>query len=203
LPTPPSQPSALQDTIMNLARSKAHRTVRELYEMAKGSQQTLSEKEFVQRMLELAAGGRIELEESIPSNLSFWKFLGAWYLNSWLYVVLGVAAATLGAIYELPQAYPFVVLRWAAGSVFVLFLPGYVSLRALFPKRELDSVENFALSLGLSLAVVPLMGLVLNYTSWGITLNALVVSLIVYVLVVAFAAAERSFHLLRVNPEFL
>jgi hypothetical protein len=186
---------------MDLASSKPDSIVRELYEKANGSQQTLSEVEFVQGMLELAAGGKIELEESIPSNLSFWKFLGAWYLNSWIYVVLGIAAATLVAVYALPQAYPLVLLRWVAGSVFVLLLPGYVTLRALFPKRELDDVENFALSLGLSLALVPLISLVLNYTPWGITLNALILSLTLYVVIVGFAAAARRFQLLRVSSE--
>lgn len=41
------------------------------------------------------------------------------------------------------------------GSVFVLFLPGYSLIRALFGSRELDNIERFALSVGLSLALVP------------------------------------------------
>jgi len=186
---------------MNLARSKPHSTVRELYEIAKGTEQSLSEEEFVGGAMQLVAGGKIELEEIVPPNAAFSKFLATWYLSLWFYVVVGVAAITLCAVYALPQAYPFVVIRWVAGSIFVLFLPGYVTLRALFTKKEFDSVENFALSLGLSLALVPLMGLVLNYTSWGITLDALIVSLTLYVVIVGFAAAVRSFQLLRVSSE--
>ena len=188
---------------MNLARAKPHSTVRELFEIAKESQQNLSEEEFAEKAMQLVAGGNIELEESIPPNAAFSKFLTTWYLSLWLYVVVGVAGVTLCAVYALPQAYPFVVVRWVAGSIFVLFLPGYVTLRALFPKRELDSVENFALSLGLSLALVSLMGLVLNYTTWGITLNALIVSLTMYVVVVGFATARRSFQLLQMSAELV
>ena len=188
---------------MELARKNPHSTVRELYETAKGSEQDLPEDEFVQGVLQLVSGEKIELEEGFPSNFSFLKFLGTWYLNSWLYVVVATAAVTLCAVYLLPQTYPFVVIRWVAGSILVLWLPGYVTLRALFPKRELDNVMDFALSLGLSLALVPLMGLALNYTRWGITLDSLIVSLTLYVIAVGFAAAGRSFQLLRESPELV
>ena len=151
--------------------------------------------------MELADDGKVELEESIPSSASFAKFLTTWYLSLWLYCTLALTALTLGAVYLLPQAYPLVAVRWIAGSGFVLFLPGYVTLRALFPKRELDNVENFALSLGLSLALVPLMGLVLNYTAWGITFDAIIVSLTLYVVIIGCAAARRSFQILHVNAE--
>jgi len=38
------------------------------------------------------------------------------------------------AIYAVPSEFPFVALRWVLGSVFVLFIPGYVTVEALFPK---------------------------------------------------------------------
>ena len=53
----------------------------------------------------------------------------------------------------------------------VLFIPGYVLISALFPKKnDLDATERVALSFGLSIAVVPLIGLGLNYTPFGIRL---------------------------------
>lgn len=61
------------------------------------------------------------------------------------------------------------VLRIVFGMLFVLFLPGYLLISALFPKKDdLSGVERIALSFGLSIAVVPLLGLILNYTPWGI-----------------------------------
>lgn len=68
-------------------------------------------------------------------------------------------------------------LRIVVGLLFVLFVPGYVVVAALFPERSgsgdsdgmkqlssrgLNGVERFALSLGLSVALVPLLGLLLN-----------------------------------------
>lgn len=47
--------------------------------------------------------------------------------------------------------------------MFVLFIPKYVTVEALFPRgRELDLIERFPLSVGLSMAFVPLVGLLLN-----------------------------------------
>ena len=49
------------------------------------------------------------------------------------------------------------------GLAMVLFLPGYTQIAALFSRKDdLDGIERIALSFGLSIAVVPLIGLGLN-----------------------------------------
>jgi len=59
------------------------------------------------------------------------------------------------------------------GLLLVLFLPGYSLIAALFPRRDdLDGIEQIALSFGLSIAIVPLIGLALNYTPYGSRLGA-------------------------------
>ena len=76
-------------------------------------------------------------------------------------------------------------LRIALGLAFVLFFPGYVLVSALYPRQErLDGVERVALGLGLSLALVPLIGLALNFTPWGIRLTPIVASLSAWTLIV-------------------
>ncbi len=51
----------------------------------------------------------------------------------------------------------------------LLFLPGYALISTLFPEKDrLEGKERVALSIAMSIAIVPLVGLVLNYTSWGI-----------------------------------
>jgi uncharacterized membrane protein len=89
--------------------------------------------------------------------------------------------------------------RVVLGLPFVLFFPGYVLIAALYPRRgDLDGVERLALSLGLSLAVVPLIGLVLNYTPWGIRLTPILVSLALFIVVCsAVAARQRMRHSAR------
>jgi len=87
------------------------------------------------------------------------------------------------------------LLRMIIGLPFVLFFPGYVLLSALFPRKgNLSDVERFALDFGLSLAVVPLIGLVLNYT-WGINLNSILYSLCAFVFITSVIAWFRQLRL--------
>ena len=62
----------------------------------------------------------------------------------------------------------------------------------LFPEKTgLEWLERIALSVGLSVAVVPLIGLVLNFTSWGIKEIPLLASLSVFTLLLSGLAYVR------------
>ncbi|WP_440956985.1 DUF1616 domain-containing protein [Methanosarcina sp. Mfa9] len=87
-------------------------------------------------------------------------------------------------------------IRVVLGIPMVLFLPGYTLVAALFPgKEDLDWIERVVLSLGLSIAVVPMMGLWLNYTAWGIRLMPIIVSLSVFTLLMCGVAYYRRRNL--------
>lgn len=47
-------------------------------------------------------------------------------------------------------------IQMLAGSILVFFVPGLAWTYALFDKKEIDLIERVALSLGLSLVMVPL-----------------------------------------------
>jgi Protein of unknown function (DUF1616) len=59
-------------------------------------------------------------------------------------------------------------LRVAVGLVLVLVLPGAALTAALFPPRSLGWARRILFSLGLSLAVIALGGLLLNLTPFGL-----------------------------------
>jgi uncharacterized membrane protein len=74
----------------------------------------------------------------------------------------------------------------------ILFIPGYLLIAALFPARDdLDWIERIALSFGLSIAIVPLIGLALNYTPFGIRLDPIVISLVAFSIAAGVAAQYR------------
>ena len=78
----------------------------------------------------------------------------------------------------------------------ILFIPGYVLIAALFPeKKSIDGIERFALSVGLSIAVVPLIGLFLNYTPFGIRLNPIVISLVLFTVIMMVITLIRRARL--------
>ena len=77
-------------------------------------------------------------------------------------------------------------VRIIVGFPLILFLPGYSLIRALFPKKnEMDGIERVALSIGLSIAVVVIIGLVLNYTPWGIRLGSILLVIFSVTLILA------------------
>lgn len=145
-------------------------------------------------------------------------------------------------------------LRVGFGLAFVLFLPGYAFIAALFPEAGstpesietasptdqanteetdqstkprpvpgtdaavsddktgsllgegslsnrdslqsgIDGIERVALSFGLSIAIVPLIGLVLNLTPWGIRLVPIIITVSGFTLACVVVAAQRRWEL--------
>ncbi len=83
------------------------------------------------------------------------------------------------------------VLRVLLGIPFILFFPGYTLLAALFPKNnDLTSIERVSISFGVSIAVVPLIGLVLNYI-WEVQLIPLLFSVTAFIAVMSAIAFFR------------
>jgi len=79
---------------------------------------------------------------------------------------------------------PSNILRIILGVPFLVFFPGYTLTSALFPrKEEIASIERVALSFGLSVGVVPLIGLILNYTSPGIRLEPVLYSVAIFIFI--------------------
>ena len=136
-------------------------------------------------------------------------------------------------------------VRVVVGLVFVLFVPGYAFIGALFPEageppttgagtggpdaaesasagddeesaadaeagafdtnangngdglgdRGIDGIERTALSFGLSIAVVPLIGLALNFTPFGIRLVPILVTISLFTVLASVLAALRRWEL--------
>jgi uncharacterized membrane protein len=86
------------------------------------------------------------------------------------------------------------------GSLIMLFLPGYALVEALYPKEEdLSPLERLAFSIGLSLALVPLVGLILNYTPWGIKLDPILISLTILTLTFLAFSTYRKYVYLKLK----
>jgi len=78
----------------------------------------------------------------------------------------------------------------------VLFVPGYVFVAALFPKNiDINWIERIALSFGLSIAIVPLLGFLLNLTPFGIRFTPLVSTIALFTASVGYAAYWRRMKL--------
>jgi len=104
-------------------------------------------------------------------------------------------AVTIGVIY-IPILNDS-ILRSILSLPMVLFIPGYCLIAALFPKKgDIDLFERIFLSIGVSIAVGPLIGLGLNFTMWGIRLEPVVLSLTLFSWIMVLVAKYRRAILL-------
>lgn len=142
-----------------------------------------------------------------------------------LAAVIGIVVAT--DVATLAPVLRETPLNIVLGLAFVLFIPGYVFIAALFPEAGdqpvskdetsatvdnqagaddgtpekggmasvlesgIDGLERVALSFGLSIAIVPLIGLVLNFTPWGIRLWPIVIAISGFTLIATAVAVRR------------
>jgi hypothetical protein len=142
----------------------------------------------VEGLMGLQSRKAIVLSEKAP-YASFWGYALS-PISVWFWAAAG--ATLLSVAFVFATSGVALDLRYVFGSILVLFLPGFSLIELLYPKRELDELTRFALSIGLSLALVPLVGLVLNYTPFGIRLLPVVFSLSGLTLVFLVAALTRK-----------
>jgi uncharacterized membrane protein len=109
-----------------------------------------------------------------------------------LVVAIALALILIALVVFLPDS----LARQVLGLIFVLFLPGYVATAALFPENEqIDGIERVALSFGLSIAIVPLIGLALNFTPFGIRLDPILASVSAFIVGAAVVGWYRRMRL--------
>jgi hypothetical protein len=187
----------LSETIQNVVKSQHPQTVKQLATalMADGR---IEEAEFVATVKRMANDGALTLGPPSYDVETVLDYLFTFTLSGWLWVSFLTITLSLLAVSLIPDLFPLSIVRWVLGSIFVLYLPGFSLIQLLFPKgKEIDSLERFALSIGLSLALVPLIGLVLNFTPWGIRFAPIIASLGTFTTVALLAAAMRKYLQVR------
>lgn len=121
--------------------------------------------------------------------------------NVWFWAVTSLVAVTMLVVFTVNSS-SLLYVRYVLGGVYVLFLPGFLLISALYPRgEELDGLERVALSIGLSLAIVPLIGLMLNYTPWGIRLEPIMVSLALFAEAMALVCVFRRFRYFQLESK--
>jgi hypothetical protein len=184
--------SNLNETIIQIVKDKHPKTVKQLVELVH-QQNPLPQQEILEHILHLQNQGKITFKEDttfIP--LSLQNYLSSSH-SYWYWITITLALATTITVFAVSEnSIPFIYARYVLGAIFILFLPGYSLIKALFPEKELDNIERTALSIGMSLALVPITGLILNYTPWGIRTTPITLSLLCLTTIFATAAVIRE-----------
>ena len=105
----------------------------------------------------------------------FKKTIFSWY---WILFFLTVISTLI--VLNIPtNQTPLLFLRYTFGSILILFLPGFGLYKILFKSQKLLSIELISFSVGLSLAITPIICLFLDFTSYGITENTIVLGILI------------------------
>lgn len=95
-------------------------------------------------------------------------------------------------------------IRLALALPFVLLLPGYAFVSALFPEAKteeglgLDTIERLTLSVALSLAIVSMIAYAANFTPYGITLFPITIAVVAWTVAFSLVGLARR---ARVAPQ--
>ena len=83
-------------------------------------------------------------------------------------------------------AFSIGALRIIVGFPLFLFFPGYTLLSSIYPgKGKLSDFERIAISIGLSIATVTLIGLVMNFSPWGLNLWPVLIATTIFIIITA------------------
>jgi uncharacterized membrane protein len=190
----------IKDLIVETVKKQKPETAKQLVNLIQQTQ-NLPEQEIAKLLVELENESKIHFTKKELPNLATVKEYVFSSKAAWYWTTIVLAAVTTVAVFTIPEnAVPIVYARTVLGAIFVLYLPGYTFIKALFPSKvpnktsseSLDTIERVALSSGMSLALVPMVGLLLNYTPWGIRLTPIVLSLLSLTTIFATVAIIRE-----------
>jgi L-cystine uptake protein TcyP (sodium:dicarboxylate symporter family) len=200
-----SKPNDLTSIIVEVINEEKPRSVMQLVRMLRQNLD-LAEEDIIKHVMKLQADGVIRLEnQAVPSN-TFATYLktgeAIWY---WVIIITGLM--TVVTVFTLAEnMYPWIYARNVLGIVFVLFMPGYSFVKAFFPTNvfdktsisgSLETIIQVALSIGMSIALVSMVGLLLYFSPYSLDLTSAVPSLLALTLVFATAGAVKEYRTKR------
>ncbi|MDR0460810.1 MAG: DUF1616 domain-containing protein [Nitrososphaerota archaeon] len=149
---------------------------------------------------------QIKEENGFNSKISMKLATKKSYITSkgalWFWLTISIVILTVVVVFVVPEDdYPIAYLRHVVGTIFVMLLPGYAFMKVLYPQKMLilsstkniTPLERMVLSTGLSIAFTIFIGLILNYTPWGIRLPTITICLFVFTVILALIGVLREY----------
>lgn len=136
------------------------------------------------------------------------SLLGYWFSREarWYWLTASLTLLSSFLAFNLSDnSFPLVYVRYLFGSLFILWLPGYTFVRVMFPRKfilalspeRFGFLEQFILSLCLSIILTSSVTLLLNYTFWGINLASVTLSITALIIVLATFALLEEYAIIR------
>jgi hypothetical protein len=107
----------------------------------------------------------------------FFHYILRSYNGLSLWLTTAATCLIMAIVFLLPNIEPWSYMRMITGVVFVLFIPGNALVQLLFAHRNMEQTEQMVLSVGLSIALISIIGLMLKYILLALTVESAVISI--------------------------
>lgn len=185
-----SENETLDSTIMRTIIDKKPETIKTLVNLVH-EKNNLPRETILDQIILLKQAKKINLNTVSGSAESSDSMLGK---TKWYWFTIAVSCVSILLVLEVPEnVYPLVYGRYLFGSFFVLLLPGYSLIRALYVGKEIDNIERFGLSIALSIGLVGIVSFFFNFSPWKITFFPVVLCLSILVILFATVGFVKQF----------
>ena len=191
----------IKDLVIKTINEQKPQTTRQLVDLIQRTT-NLSKKEIITALNQLEEEDKIHLNINQENSTSFGTYLFS-LQAAWYWAIIAVALVTTVTVFSIPQdSFPLAYVRNVLGVIFVLFLPGYAFVKAVFQNKvpikmsseSFDNIERFVLSIAMSIALTPMVGLILYYTPVGIGLTPITLALLTLTMAFATTAMAREYQ---------
>ena len=181
----------IRQMTLHTMRTYQCRTIRELYHKLQSIDKSVTVEEIRDAIKDLVQENQIEISEPI-----LYIDFSAYLIKS-LPFLLTTTIATIAfvTVYLLPYLEPWSSIRIIAAGAFVFFFPRYALTELLFSTRKVANyTEQVTSSIIFSLIFTPTVGLVLNYSPIGLSLNAILIVMSLSSISLAVVATYRKYR---------
>ncbi|TFF83929.1 DUF1616 domain-containing protein [Candidatus Heimdallarchaeota archaeon] len=199
-----SEAQKIKEYSKRILETERPATIRELVELII-EKYDLSEEKIICVLREQERSDELTLREPEPTPITLPLTLKAYFfeknffaLEFW--IVLSVILLTTILVFIDVQEGFFFYLRYIIVSFFMLIITGWTFTSALFPELDgkLRLIERAATAIGMSIVIIILDGLFLNYT-FGFTVPAIGISLIIITIANLVIAIILRFRKAKIN----
>ena len=186
----------IKKKIIEIIQQKKPETIQNLFDIIK-IEYPIKLDYFMEQVLELQEQNLIYFKEIdiTPKKIQNHLFSSR---SNWFWITILIILLTNTSIYLIPEnKYPLSYLRYIFSTIFLIYLPGYSFIKALYPVKEIDKIERYALSIGSSIAIVPFIGFILNYTIWEIRLTPIVICLTILTIISSIIGLYREYTVIK------
>lgn len=188
--------SITERLIIQIIKTKQPKSTEELVNFVH-NESDLSKKEILDFIVDLKHLGKINFVTSKKNTSESNYFFSSKSFWFWISIPLVILIGYSFFFYD--ETVFFVNLRYLTGLLLTFFLPGFCLSKALFPRNEISTLIRFILSVAITMSLVILVGLALNYTDEGIIASSSVSILLTLTMVFGAVGFIRGYFVQKVQ----